>query len=192
MEEVVDVTIEIYDDRPEIKARSTFPKQRPADIGIDWRQRYIEFLRQYPTEKLAAKHAGVSNARAMKERNQDSEFEMACQDAIDHSGERIVKMIYDRAEQGSDQLLMFIARAKCGFNDARQVNVKGNVQHDHDHGGDVNVNVKDLRTPEERKELLLTSIDRAIDLAKAEEAKQEVVEMVKGENGGYEPVSGTP
>ncbi len=78
----------------------------------DWTPRFLEALGRDPRVSEAARQAGIGRRTVYDRRSADPEFAAAWDDVIAGTLDELEAEAYRRAVNGSDQLLMFLLRAR--------------------------------------------------------------------------------
>jgi hypothetical protein len=87
------------------------PQRAHARTCEDWADRFLAVLRS-ATVSDAARAAGVGRSTVYDRRDRDAEFRQAWDDVVEQSVEELELEARKRAMEGSDQLLMFLLRAR--------------------------------------------------------------------------------
>jgi len=79
--------------------------------GVSWQDRFLEIFAMSLNVALAAQGAGINRATAYKERDKSPEFAKAWDDAKAAAIERLEAAAFNRAQNMSDVLLIFLLKS---------------------------------------------------------------------------------
>ena len=92
--------------------RTSRTRQRAHARGRDWAPAFLQALEDTHLVCEAARKAGIGRRTAYDRRQRDAAFAEAWDDVIEHSTEILEQIAVRRAAESSDQLLMFLLRAR--------------------------------------------------------------------------------
>ena len=87
-------------------------RARACARGKDWAPAFLQALERSTTVSEAARAAGIGRRTAYDRRKRDEEFARAWDDTLESAIEELEQEAVRRAKDGSDQLLMFLLRAR--------------------------------------------------------------------------------
>lgn len=112
--------------------RSTTEKRRAANVRREWHDEFLAHFLEIGTITGAAKATGVDRRTVQLARQRDEEFALKLADAEEQFTEKLERVAYTRAVDGSDRLVEFLLKARRP--DRYRENVKiehsGQIAHD--------------------------------------------------------------
>ena len=98
--------------KPANTTKATLKKNKgKAPRNPDWQTRFLEFFGMSMNVVLSAKGAGVDRTTIYRERQRNSNFAAAYEDARQEAIERLEAEAYKRAQNVSDTLLIFLLKS---------------------------------------------------------------------------------
>jgi len=145
---------------------------RPLPEG--WKEQFLDVLKTTNLVSEACKVVGIHRPTAYRHREQDPEFAERWQEVIESSTDVLEQICVRRAAEGSDQLMMFMLKARRPH--IYRENVQVEHQHNHVVGGEVVLSLTDGRQPIDISAAQRREAARALLAGEAEEDLPEVIE----------------